>query len=120
MHASIHSTACLIALLGALLGSRVALAQGSRVPQDEIVYQIMPIAWRDSDNDKVGTVTTRFGDFGGEEVRVYPQGFSVGTKGDRCDQRYDVLGDEFEDEIFVDALDFAGEQLVHATDDAEG
>ena len=65
MHASIHSTACLIALLGALLGSRVALAQGSRVPQDEIVYQIMPIAWRDSDNDKVGTVTTRFGDFGG-------------------------------------------------------
>ncbi len=29
------------------------------------MYQIMPIAWRDSNNDTVGSVTTRFGDFGG-------------------------------------------------------
>jgi glycosidase len=65
VQAAIRSTACLIALLCALFGSRAAQAQGSRLPQDEIVYQIMPIAWRDSDNDKVGTVTTRFGDFGG-------------------------------------------------------
>ena len=69
--------------------------------------------------DDLGGVQ-RFGDFGGEEVGVYPQGFSVGAKGDGRDQRDDLLGDEFEDEIFVDALDFAGEQLVHATDDAEG
>ncbi len=65
MRASIRPTACLIALLCALFGSRATHGQGSRLPQDEIVYQIMPIAWRDSDNDKVGTVTTRFGDFGG-------------------------------------------------------
>jgi len=31
-----------------------------RAPQDDIFYQIMPIAWRDSDND-----ASRFGDFGG-------------------------------------------------------
>jgi len=69
--------------------------------------------------DDLGGVQ-RFGDFRGEKVRVYPQGFSIGTKGDGRDQRYDLLGDEFEDEILVDALDFAGEELVHATDDAEG
>lgn len=38
----------------------------TRLPQDEIVYQIMPIAWRDSNNDSQGgTTPTRFGDFGG-------------------------------------------------------
>ena len=37
-----------------------------RAPQDEIIYQIMPIAWRDSNLDTVGSVSTRFGDFGGE------------------------------------------------------
>ncbi|MBL0927647.1 MAG: alpha-glucosidase C-terminal domain-containing protein [Phycisphaerales bacterium] len=42
-----------------------ALGQAGRLPQDEIVYQIMPIAWRDSNNDTQGTTATRFGDFGG-------------------------------------------------------
>ncbi len=37
----------------------------TRLPQDEIIYQIMPIAWCDSDNDFTGSVNTRFGDFGG-------------------------------------------------------
>jgi len=32
---------------------------------DEVVYQIMPIAWRDSNLDMTGSVQTRFGDFGG-------------------------------------------------------
>ena len=35
------------------------------LPQDEIIYQIMPIAWRDSNNDTQGATQTRFGDFGG-------------------------------------------------------
>ncbi|MCE2882113.1 MAG: alpha-glucosidase C-terminal domain-containing protein [Planctomycetaceae bacterium] len=36
-----------------------------RPPQDEVIYQIMPIAWRDSNLDAVGSVQARFGDFGG-------------------------------------------------------
>ena len=36
-----------------------------RPASDEVIYQIMPIAWRDSDLDSVGAVQTRFGDFGG-------------------------------------------------------
>jgi glycosidase len=32
---------------------------------DEVIYQIMPIAWRDSNLDTTGAVQTRFGDFGG-------------------------------------------------------
>jgi glycosidase len=41
-------------------------AQTARPFQDEVIYQIMPIAWRDSNNDQQGGVTpTRFGDFGG-------------------------------------------------------
>ncbi len=42
-----------------------ARAQTSRPFQDEILYQIMPIAWRDSNNDSQGSLQTRFGDFGG-------------------------------------------------------
>ncbi len=36
-----------------------------RAPKDEVIYQIMPIAWRDSNNDSVGAIPARFGDFGG-------------------------------------------------------
>lgn len=36
-----------------------------RPHQDEVIYQIMPIAWRDSNLDVTGAVQTRFGDFGG-------------------------------------------------------
>ena len=42
-----------------------ACAQVAPPGQDEIIYQIMPIAWRDSNNDTQGTTATRFGDFGG-------------------------------------------------------
>ncbi|MEY5031320.1 MAG: hypothetical protein RL354_351, partial [Planctomycetota bacterium] len=31
--------------------------------EDEVIYQIMPIAWRDSNLDVTGSVQTRFGDF---------------------------------------------------------
>jgi len=37
----------------------------TRLPQDEVIYQIMPIAWCDSDNDSTNGVNTRFGDFAG-------------------------------------------------------
>lgn len=36
-----------------------------RPHEDEVIYQIMPIAWRDSNLDTTGSVQTRFGDFGG-------------------------------------------------------
>ncbi|MFO0857991.1 MAG: alpha-amylase family glycosyl hydrolase [Phycisphaerales bacterium] len=49
----------------AAIGVDHALAQTSRPFQDEILYQIMPIAWRDSNNDSQGSLQTRFGDFGG-------------------------------------------------------
>ncbi|HEX2838452.1 MAG TPA: alpha-amylase family glycosyl hydrolase [Phycisphaerales bacterium] len=42
-----------------------AMAQTPRPFEDEVVYQIMPIAWRDSNNDTQGATQTRFGDFGG-------------------------------------------------------
>jgi glycosidase len=45
--------------------SQVLLAQSPRPFQDEVIYQIMPIAWRDSNSDVQGTTQTRFGDFGG-------------------------------------------------------
>lgn len=52
--------------LAALASPYAAHAQTTRTPQDEIIYQIMPIAWRDSNNDtQGGTSPTRFGDFNG-------------------------------------------------------
>ncbi|NBP51970.1 MAG: hypothetical protein EBU70_12505, partial [Actinobacteria bacterium] len=36
-----------------------------RPAADEVIYQIMPIAWRDSNLDTVGSVQARLGDFGG-------------------------------------------------------
>ena len=49
----------------ALTLSSHALPQIVRPHQDEVIYQIMPIAWRDSNLDTTGSVQTRFGDFGG-------------------------------------------------------
>ncbi len=46
------------ALVGAVPAHAAPLV--GRAPQDDVFYQIMPIAWRDSDND-----ASRFGDFGG-------------------------------------------------------
>lgn len=43
----------------------LALPPIVRPHQDEVIYQIMPIAWRDSNLDTTGSVQTRFGDFGG-------------------------------------------------------
>jgi len=48
----------------AALGSQ-GLAQLNRPVQDEVIYQIMPIAWRDSNGDTQGSQQTRFGDLGG-------------------------------------------------------
>ena len=59
---------CVAAFLSALCverGFAAPLPPITRPAQDEIVYQIMPIAWRDSNLDTVGPISTRFGDFGG-------------------------------------------------------
>lgn len=48
-----------------LAGGQRVQAQLSRPIVDEVAYQIMPIAWRDSNNDGSGGVFTRFGDFNG-------------------------------------------------------
>ncbi len=50
-----------------LVASALCAAQPPivRAPADEVIYQIMPIAWRDSNLDTTGAVQSRFGDFGG-------------------------------------------------------
>lgn len=55
--------------LGAFSGDATAQIDA----RDEVFYQFMPIAWRDSDND-----AQRFGDFGGMEASLdYLQGLGV-------------------------------------------
>jgi len=51
--------------VGALALPASALPPIVRPHEDEVIYQIMPIAWRDSNLDVTGSVQTRFGDFGG-------------------------------------------------------
>ena len=52
-------------LLAAAAAHAAPLPPIARPPRDEVIYQIMPIAWRDSDLDSSGGVLARFGDFGG-------------------------------------------------------
>ncbi|MFM7133983.1 MAG: alpha-amylase family glycosyl hydrolase [Planctomycetota bacterium] len=59
-----HLTA-LLALLAAGHAATASPPPIVRPPQDEVIYQIMPIAWRDSNLDTAGSVQARFGDFGG-------------------------------------------------------
>ncbi len=50
----------------------------NRPPQDEVFYQIMPIAWRDSDNDVRSGQPARFGDFNGMTASLdYLQGLGI-------------------------------------------
>ncbi len=68
MRSSIVSLALgggIVTAIGALHGTVAAQAPIVRPHADEVIYQIMPIAWRDSDLDTTGSVQTRFGDFGG-------------------------------------------------------
>ena len=57
--------------VAASVGLLAACAQVAPLPpivrphEDEVIYQIMPIAWRDSNLDVTGAVQSRFGDFGG-------------------------------------------------------
>ena len=58
----------LVALASMLLAAPIfaaPLPPITRPHADEVVYQIMPIAWRDSNNDMVGSISARVGDFGG-------------------------------------------------------
>ena len=62
----LRSFAVILAAGAACLCSQAApLPPIVRPHEDEIIYQIMPIAWRDSNLDVTGSVQTRFGDFGG-------------------------------------------------------
>ena len=54
-----------LAALAALAAPVRAQAPIVRPAADEVIYQIMPIAWRDSNLDVTGSLQTRFGDFGG-------------------------------------------------------
>lgn len=55
-----HLAILLLAALLAPPGASLAEPLVGRDPRDDVFYQFMPIAWRDSDNDP-----QRFGDFGG-------------------------------------------------------
>jgi glycosidase len=59
MRSRLFALLLLAALVSPTLPARAGPLAG-RDPRDDIFYQIMPIAWRDSDND-----AQRFGDFGG-------------------------------------------------------
>lgn len=52
--------AVLLYMSAALASPAAAAPLANRAPTDDVFYQIMPIAWRDSNND-----AQRFGDFGG-------------------------------------------------------
>ncbi len=70
----------LYALASALVWVSPAPAQTARPFLDEVIYQIMPIAWRDSNNDTQGATQVRFGDFGGLSSAAsldYLQGLGV-------------------------------------------
>ena len=65
----------ILGVLTAGLGSPAleAAPLNGRDPVDDVFYQFMPIAWRDSDND-----ASRFGDFGGMTASLdYLQGLGV-------------------------------------------
>ncbi len=54
-----------LVLSAAICSSADAQTLVTRDARDDIFYQIMPIAWRDSNNDTSSGVITRFGDFNG-------------------------------------------------------
>ena len=60
-----HATSRVLPALISGMLAVPAMAQTPRPFEDEVVYQIMPIAWRDSNNDMQGATQTRFGDVGG-------------------------------------------------------
>lgn len=51
--------------LSVLAGPALAQTRITRDIRDDVFYQIMPITWRDSDNDFNSGQNTRFGDFNG-------------------------------------------------------
>ncbi|MCC6320038.1 MAG: hypothetical protein IT438_01210 [Phycisphaerales bacterium] len=54
-----------IGLVAAAVSPAPAQTRITRYIRDDVFYQIMPIAWRDSDNDSTSGQNTRFGDFNG-------------------------------------------------------
>ena len=62
--AALTRAAC-AATVSLMLAAGASAQSPQRPPQDEVFYQIMPIAWRDSDNDTRSGQPARFGDFNG-------------------------------------------------------
>jgi alpha-amylase len=109
----------LLAFSAGIAGSAAAAPLNGRTPVDDIFYQFMPIAWRDSDND-----AARFGDFGGmtasldylEELGVtavwmnpiFPSPGYHGYQHDRADQVDARFGSEAEFLAFVQAAHARG------------
>ena len=53
-------------------------------------------------------------------VGIHAIGLAVAVEAERRDDRHDALREQRLEQLGVDALDLAGEQMVHALDDAHG
>lgn len=62
--AALTRAAC-AATVSLMLAAGASAQSPQRPPQDKVFYQIIPIAWRDSDNDIRSGQPARFGDFNG-------------------------------------------------------
>ncbi len=103
----------------AISASATAAPLDNRAPVDDIFYQFMPIAWRDSDSD-----SARFGDFGGMTASldylqelgitaiwmnpVFPSPAYHGYQHDRADQINSRFGTEADFLAFVQAAHARG------------
>ena len=59
-----------------------------------------------------------FGHCDCDAVRVHAIGLAVAVEPERWNDRYDALREQRLEQLHVDALDLAGEEMVHALDDA--
>jgi glycosidase len=92
------------AITAALIGCATPGALAQIDPRSEIVYHIMPIAWRDSDNDAALGVVRRFGDFQG----MFPSPAYHGYQHGRADQINPWFGTEAQFIEFVEAAHARG------------
>ena len=107
-----------------------AAAQTTRLPEDEVIYQIMPIAWRDSNNDSTGGVNTRYGDFGGLAATesldylqylgvtmvylqpIFPSAAYHGYQHGPADQLNPIFGTQAQFQTFVNAAHARGMKVI--------
>ncbi|NBX25938.1 MAG: hypothetical protein EBQ99_07815 [Planctomycetes bacterium] len=124
-----HARHALTALLASLVALHAA-AQSTRLPQDEVIYQIMPIAWRDSNNDSTGGVSSRYGDFGGLAATesldylqylgvtmvylqpIFPSPAYHGYQHGPADQLNPIFGTQAQFQAFVNAAHARGMKVI--------